>query len=104
MIRRPPRSTLFPYTTLFRSWAYPGGRSRLERVHPRHRSRILSVVRHGEPHAPGEPQVSWRLLVEEDGLDALGFESDLEALDIADRVTPQQFLHCSMCRCLTDRA
>src|SRR2546430_5864567 len=23
MIRRPPRSTLFPYTTLFRSWEYP---------------------------------------------------------------------------------
>src|SRR2546422_5494692 len=23
MIRRPPRSTLFPYTTLFRSWAVP---------------------------------------------------------------------------------
>src|SRR2546422_6115232 len=22
MIRRPPRSTLFPYTTLFRSWPY----------------------------------------------------------------------------------
>src|SRR5438067_10661410 len=22
MIRRPPRSTLFPYTTLFRSWTY----------------------------------------------------------------------------------
>src|SRR3989442_9944039 len=22
MIRRPPRSTLFPYTTLFRSWNY----------------------------------------------------------------------------------
>src|SRR5438128_4464346 len=28
MIRRPPRSTLFPYTTLFRSWsAYGGGRA-----------------------------------------------------------------------------
>src|SRR2546425_8995205 len=30
MIRRPPRSTLFPYTTLFRSWslgAYAAGRS-----------------------------------------------------------------------------
>src|SRR2546430_5370734 len=26
MIRRPPRSTLFPYTTLFRSSAGPGGR------------------------------------------------------------------------------
>src|SRR5258708_11925483 len=24
MIRRPPRSTLFPYTTLFRSWAIIG--------------------------------------------------------------------------------
>src|SRR3712207_6995148 len=23
MIRRPPRSTLFPYTTLFRSWHFP---------------------------------------------------------------------------------
>src|SRR5260221_10832204 len=23
MIRRPPRSTLFPYTTLFRSWTVP---------------------------------------------------------------------------------
>src|SRR3712207_7897724 len=25
MIRRPPRSTLFPYTTLFRSWDHDGG-------------------------------------------------------------------------------
>src|SRR3712207_7603973 len=25
MIRRPPRSTLFPYTTLFRSWTTPYG-------------------------------------------------------------------------------
>src|SRR3712207_6881175 len=25
MIRRPPRSTLFPYTTLFRSACHPGG-------------------------------------------------------------------------------
>src|SRR3712207_9359770 len=31
MIRRPPRSTLFPYTTLFRS-ADPGG-ARLPRLH-----------------------------------------------------------------------
>src|SRR2546426_6878424 len=26
MIRRPPRSTLFPYTTLFRSWEVPPAR------------------------------------------------------------------------------
>src|SRR5260370_28393709 len=29
MIRRPPRSTLFPYTTLFRSFSLPGLRLRL---------------------------------------------------------------------------
>src|SRR2546425_1974734 len=30
MIRRPPRSTLFPYTTLFRSGEEPGGEKRRE--------------------------------------------------------------------------
>src|SRR3712207_9552978 len=37
MIRRPPRSTLFPYTTLFRSagLALPEHRGRVERVPPR---------------------------------------------------------------------
>src|SRR3712207_8834014 len=35
MIRRPPRSTLFPYTTLFRSRADPGARGpmRPDRLH-----------------------------------------------------------------------
>src|SRR2546428_5019815 len=47
MIRRPPRSTLFPYTTLFRSrswsaksetlrrrcWCMPGGELRFSKVH-----------------------------------------------------------------------
>src|SRR3712207_6857606 len=32
MIRRPPRSTLFPYTTLFRSARGPGGPQRRRRV------------------------------------------------------------------------
>src|SRR2546430_8433010 len=32
MIRRPPRSTLFPYTTLFRSHGADAG---LQRLHPR---------------------------------------------------------------------
>src|SRR3712207_7409730 len=31
MIRRPPRSTLFPYTTLFRSWRRSGGASLFHR-------------------------------------------------------------------------
>src|SRR2546422_8598312 len=29
MIRRPPRSTLFPYTTLFRSWRHLAGGGRV---------------------------------------------------------------------------
>src|SRR5574341_910257 len=33
MIRRPPRSTLFPYTTLFRSGAPPGAAARGGRCH-----------------------------------------------------------------------
>src|SRR5258707_7985332 len=35
MIRRPPRSTLFPYTTLFRSWAviYPGDGHQTSHIH-----------------------------------------------------------------------
>src|SRR3712207_9407204 len=32
MIRRPPRSTLFPYTTLFRSKRYQGSQLLLEKV------------------------------------------------------------------------
>src|SRR3989338_2465092 len=32
MIRRPPRSTLFPYTTLFRSWPFNEKRGEFARV------------------------------------------------------------------------
>src|SRR2546427_4693638 len=48
MIRRPPRSTLFPYTTLFRSAAGPrrGGRGR-----PAGRRRCDG----GKPHPPVHP-------------------------------------------------
>src|SRR5256885_4195995 len=42
MIRRPPRSTLFPYTTLFRS--------RLFRHHRRFLSGVVGEHRHRESH------------------------------------------------------
>src|SRR3712207_7753024 len=46
MIRRPPRSTLFPYTTLFRS--LPGGRrSVLDRPDTSRRAAPLSADGHG---------------------------------------------------------
>src|SRR3712207_7992861 len=54
MIRRPPRSTLFPYTTLFRSLrALPG------RFAPAHRSRTLRALQREPPHgAHGDPTVA----------------------------------------------
>src|SRR2546422_7488187 len=47
MIRRPPRSTLFPYTTLFRSRLFAGNRDRL--------------VDQGRRHAPAARALSARL-------------------------------------------
>src|SRR5438034_7291337 len=43
MIRRPPRSTLFPYTTLFRSMAVEGGDPRS--CFERRRGRIVFALR-----------------------------------------------------------
>src|SRR2546422_4332202 len=45
MIRRPPRSTLFPYTTLFRSLVL-GGEERVEDPRPRRRGDPAALVRH----------------------------------------------------------
>src|SRR2546422_8673462 len=47
MIRRPPRSTLFPYTTLFRSHRGGDRRGRARRVHLPRRGDG------GQPHDPG---------------------------------------------------
>src|SRR2546430_12298095 len=50
MIRRPPRSTLFPYTTLFRSEKEQGERAPLaERMRPRTLDEFL-----GQEHLTGE--------------------------------------------------
>src|SRR3712207_7782666 len=55
MIRRPPRSTLFPYTTLFRSERPATGDHRDTEVRPAGgqrdpaRARAVRQIRHGEP-------------------------------------------------------
>src|SRR3712207_8338008 len=59
MIRRPPRSTLFPYTTLFRSGTVPPlferGAARAVRLHLAARQRILGRRRAGPtPHRSEE--------------------------------------------------
>src|SRR3712207_7285075 len=59
MIRRPPRSTLFPYTTLFRSHLSRGGRHpiSLDRHHRRTGTRPL----HLEPGRGGGPAAGVRV-------------------------------------------
>src|SRR2546422_8978690 len=58
MIRRPPRSTLFPYTTLFRSWCIPswggaGGAAALVRDDPRLlEQRAADLIEAAEQHLP----------------------------------------------------
>src|SRR3712207_7800324 len=52
MIRRPPRSTLFPYTTLFRSWDEDVDES--PRAH-QHLGGVVAVPRHELDHVGGQP-------------------------------------------------
>src|SRR3712207_7873702 len=68
MIRRPPRSTLFPYTTLFRSVRV---RDDAERVD------LLRDLRHREPEAAGDRDLRLRVRRRQELL--------LEARDKADR-------------------
>src|SRR2546427_8439465 len=54
MIRRPPRSTLFPYTTLFRSWLRNFARTRCWRLlgaTQKHSQRQEQVVSRCQIHA-----------------------------------------------------
>src|SRR3712207_8939789 len=68
MIRRPPRSTLFPYTTLFRSRRHAPG-ARVERIAPRRevarrrRSHGLFAARRAQAGTaePGADRKSTRL-------------------------------------------
>src|SRR5438034_2929184 len=50
MIRRPPRSTLFPYTTLFRSSPAPGLHSYCARQRPERNGRTAASCPRSEEH------------------------------------------------------
>src|SRR5256886_14928072 len=56
MIRRPPRSTLFPYTTLFRSPADPARPGRALSRGPQRERPVLSVRRAGAPQSARGPR------------------------------------------------
>src|SRR2546428_9336861 len=54
MIRRPPRSTLFPYTTLFRSAfkLVPLARTRLHKGSQNSRAGAARIANHADHHSP----------------------------------------------------
>src|SRR2546427_5061218 len=91
MIRRPPRSTLFPYTTLFRSlssdtgeWVPafpPPGASRLEGGHARQAAdaATIRVRRRSEEHTSelqSQSNLVCRLLLEKKKKNALNTEHE----------------------------
>src|SRR5256885_7848155 len=62
MIRRPPRSTLFPYTTLFRSRSDRAGAFRGLRLRRRRREPVRRLLPHEpDPHADLLDRKSTRL-------------------------------------------
>src|SRR5256885_14826145 len=75
MIRRPPRSTLFPYTTLFRSLA----QQRLAQA-----SRLLEAVERAAPAA-----LAAQLSAGDRALSAGQQELAAQAFDLAARIDPQ---------------
>src|SRR5438309_8926090 len=61
MIRRPPRSTLFPYTTLFRSWE-----SATVRIEPTGKVTVLTGA---SPHGQGQETSFAQIAADELGVD-----------------------------------
>src|SRR2546425_6468670 len=83
MIRRPPRSTLFPYTTLFRStWARLRTSSQAERLSPC--SRFAAAVR-SEEHTSELQSLAYlvcRLLLEKKKKKKITMTDDRKQLTI----------------------
>src|SRR5690348_17462340 len=61
MIRRPPRSTLFPYTTLFRSGRWPKDSGALERFDIYFLGRQNSITEQNRPYSKDLDRKSTRL-------------------------------------------
>src|SRR2546422_6897856 len=83
MIRRPPRSTLFPYTTLFRSGRNPNltsGEVELDHVARLHTVPQTRALDHGESEVDRVPEEDARERVREDRGDAQRLQCDRRLL------------------------
>src|SRR2546430_7348585 len=86
MIRRPPRSTLFPYTTLFRSSSWPTSRRSFRRTSGRSRPRGGALmflqtrdVERGRRAAPADAGFALQLVVEETSVRSEEHTSELQS-------------------------
>src|SRR2546422_6290627 len=78
MIRRPPRSTLFPYTTLFRSHlSIPEAVEAAERIGARRT--FLTHLTHAAPHAELAAQLPAGIAPAYDGLRSEEHTSELQS-------------------------
>src|SRR2546430_12678713 len=65
MIRRPPRSTLFPYTTLFRSWQWTENTALVKIENPQPRALTIGCTIDGWSFGEGE----WTVTVKAPGME-----------------------------------
>src|SRR3712207_7674250 len=90
MIRRPPRSTLFPYTTLFRSWSFRISLLRPRLCGPRRRADPALLRRTVLPSAGRVSHPHGRSL--DDARSHLGYRSEEHTSELQSR----QYLVCRL--------
>src|SRR3712207_7318330 len=97
MIRRPPRSTLFPYTTLFRS-AAGAVEGPLRLAQAAGRSGILGTISALMATLPAEGRWSLRLLSDDDFKGALEFlqRDPLRSEEHTSELQSRQYLVCRL--------
>src|SRR3712207_7602240 len=98
MIRRPPRSTLFPYTTLFRSQE-PPDQPRGARQRPRDGARRRR--RGHDHHAPGGAGMRHLLSIED--LDRAAIERILDRARSEEHTSELQSRQYLVCRLLLEK-
>src|SRR3712207_7131937 len=86
MIRRPPRSTLFPYTTLFRS--QPGPRDLLVRIAAVSVNPVDTKVRRRRAGSEGNPVIL--------GWDAAGVVEAVRSEEHTSELQSRQYLVCRL--------
>src|SRR3712207_7016797 len=93
MIRRPPRSTLFPYTTLFRSQAEDDDRDAADDDQPAHAGVGIELPAAGQRAQPGHDDPPDVLAeVQEDG----GLGDDLRSEEHTSELQSRQYLVCRL--------